>query len=136
MINPPNWFLWVNWRDRDPPNLWGHPPVYMLYATLTQNRWKGSLIGQKVDLGVNCIIGRYMILFSILLAFFLLVGVLIASTKMDKRFQKKRTRIKNNNKFRINYFRKWFWPPKHHNITTTIIRLSVCCLGLIFIALL
>ena len=48
-----NWFLWVNWRDRDPPNTWGHPPVYMLYATLTQNGEKGWLIGQKVDLGVN-----------------------------------------------------------------------------------
>ena len=33
----------------------GHPPVYMLYATLTPNGGKGWLIGQKVDLGVNWI---------------------------------------------------------------------------------
>ena len=76
-----------------------------------------------------------MILFSILLAFFLLVGVLIASTKMDKRFQKKRPRIKNNNKFRINYFRKWFWPPKHHNLITTIVRFLTFLLGFIIIAI-
>ena len=67
---------------------------------------------------------------AILLVFFLFVGVLIASTKMDKRFKKKRPSVKKDNKFRIDYFRKWFWPPKHHNITTTIIRVLVFLLGI------
>ena len=40
--------------DTPPPTQpLGHPPVYMLYATLTPNGETGWLIGQKVDFGVN-----------------------------------------------------------------------------------
>ena len=40
--------------DTPPPTQpLGRPPVYMLYATLTPNRQKGWLIGQKGNFGVN-----------------------------------------------------------------------------------